>query len=131
MAGVGAALQSWDVGPGGLVVAGAGTGPGGWPPLCGCRCRARGPGARGYLIFWLCGSDLQPLAARGTVGEGAVEMAVWGSGLSWTGASLPFWSSVLVESVTGVGALRPVESPELGPVCINYTTHCIGGDGFR
>lgn len=51
MAGVGAALQSWDVGPGGLVVAGAGTGPGGWPPLCGCRRRARGPGARGYLIF--------------------------------------------------------------------------------
>lgn len=58
-------------------------------------------------------------------------MAVWGSGLSWTGASLPFWSSVLVESVTGVGALRPVESPELGPVCINYTTHCSGSDGFR
>lgn len=131
VAGVGAALQFWDVGPGGLVVTDAGTGPGGWPPLCGCRCRARGPGARGYLIFWLCGSDLQPLAARGTVGEGAVEMAVWGSGLSWTGASLHFSSSVLVELVTGVGALRPVESPELGPVCINYTTHCSGGDGFR
>lgn len=42
-----------------------------------------------------------------------------------------FGSSVLVESVTGVGALRPVESPELGPVCINYTTHCSGSDGFR